>query len=113
MKRVQLIFLAVLAVFNVNARAQEAPLRLTHTIPLPGLHDGYFDHFAVDLQGYRLFLTAEENAQVEVFDLRTNKLVHTINDVKAPHSILYRAAPSPVNHSPLLPSMVSTWCPLL
>jgi DNA-binding beta-propeller fold protein YncE len=30
------------------------------------------------------------NAAVEVFDLRTNKLIHTISDVKVPHSIVYR-----------------------
>jgi DNA-binding beta-propeller fold protein YncE len=90
MKKVLLIFLAVLAVFNVNARAQKPPLRLLQTIPLPGLHDGDFDHFAVDLRGHRLFLAAEENAAVEVFDLHTNKLIHTITDVKAPHSLLYR-----------------------
>jgi len=66
-------------------------LELIQTIPMPGLHDGDFDHFAVDLQGRRLFLAAEENAVVEVFDLRTNKLIHTISDVKAPHSMVYRA----------------------
>jgi hypothetical protein len=33
-----------------GARAQDkAPIALTQTIPLPGLHDGNFDHFAVDL----------------------------------------------------------------
>src|ERR1700694_3034045 len=70
---------------------QKAPLALLRSIPLPGLHDGDFDNFAVDLQGHRLFVTAEENSAVEVFDLRTNKLIHTISDVKAPHSIVYRA----------------------
>jgi DNA-binding beta-propeller fold protein YncE len=67
------------------------PLKLVQTIPLPKLHDGDFDHFAVDLPGQRLFLAAEENSAVEVFDLRTDTLIHTIPDVKAPHSILYRA----------------------
>jgi DNA-binding beta-propeller fold protein YncE len=70
---------------------QKAPLALLRSIPLPGLHDGDFDNFAVDLQGHRLFVTAEENSAVEVCDLRTNKLIHTISDVKAPHSIVYRA----------------------
>ena len=76
---------------TMGVRAQEkAPLELLQKIPMPGLKDGDFDHFAVDLQGQRLFLTAETNAAVEVFDLRTKKLVHTISDVKTPHSMVYR-----------------------
>src|SRR5436853_1702932 len=76
----------------VGAFAQDkSPLSLTTTIPLPQLHDGDFDHFVVDLAGNRLFATAEENSKVLVFDLRTNKLIHTIDDLKAPHSLLYRA----------------------
>jgi DNA-binding beta-propeller fold protein YncE len=76
---------------TIGVRAQEnAPLELLQKIPIPGLKDGDFDHFAVDLQGQRLFLTAEMNAAIEVFDLRTNKLIHTISDVKTPHSMVYR-----------------------
>jgi DNA-binding beta-propeller fold protein YncE len=66
------------------------PLKLLQTISLPDLKDGDFDHFAVDVDGNRLFLTAEENSKVEVFDMKTNKLIHTISDLKAPHSMLYR-----------------------
>jgi DNA-binding beta-propeller fold protein YncE len=84
--------LAAFVLLAVGVRAQEkAPLALMETIPLPGLHDGNFDHFAVDLQGHRLFLTAEDNSAVEVFDLRASKLVHTISDIKKPHAIVYRA----------------------
>ena len=79
----------VLLILNIPLRAAE-PLTLIQTIPLPALHDGDFDHFAVDLTGHRLFLTAEQGA-VEVFDLRTNKLIHTFTDVKEPHSLVYRA----------------------
>src|SRR6202047_4621413 len=68
----------------------KAPLVLLQSIPLPGLHDGDFDHFAVDLEGHRLFLTAEKNAAVEVFDLRTNKLIHSLTDIDEAHSMLYR-----------------------
>lgn len=66
------------------------PLKLVATIPLPGLHDGDFDHFAPDVDGHRLFLTGEENEKVLVLDTSTNKLIHTMEDVKAPHAILYR-----------------------
>ena len=54
---------------------KETPLRLVQTIPLPDLKEGDFDHFTVDLEGHRLFLTAEKNSAVEVFDLNANKLI--------------------------------------
>ena len=76
-------------VFTLKAQ-DNAPLKLVATIPLPGLKDGDFDHFAPDLDGRRLFLTAEENDKVEVLDTGTNKHLHTIEDAKAPHSILLR-----------------------
>ncbi len=68
-----------------------APLKLIQSIPLPGLKAGDFDHFTVDLDGHRLFLTAEANGLVEVFDTQTNKLIHTIRGIDAPHSMVYRA----------------------
>lgn len=66
------------------------PLKMLASIPIAGLKDGDFDHFAVDLAGHRLFLTAEKNSAVEVFDLNTNKLIHTIAGLDEPHSMLYR-----------------------
>jgi DNA-binding beta-propeller fold protein YncE len=92
MKRIMPIVLTMVALFALNATSQVVePLKLIQTIPIPGLHDGDFDHFAVDLPDHRLFLAAEENSAVEVFDLSTNKLIHTISDLKAPHSVTYRA----------------------
>jgi DNA-binding beta-propeller fold protein YncE len=91
MKSIRAAILALLLLLGVTAKAQDgAPLKLVHTIPLPGLKDGDFDHFAPDLEGHRLFLTAEENGKVEVLDTSTNQLIHTIDDLKAPHAIFYR-----------------------
>jgi DNA-binding beta-propeller fold protein YncE len=82
----------VLLAFAISASAQDkAPLKLLHSTPLPELHDGDFDHLTPDVAGNRLFVTAEENSKVLVFDLKTNKLIHTFDDLKAPHSMLYRA----------------------
>ena len=65
-----------LFVFNIFQAAE--PLTLLQTVPSPALRDGDFDHFALDLTGHRLFLTAEKGV-VEVFDLRTNELrVHKV-----------------------------------
>src|SRR5712692_7760534 len=83
-----LIALGTLAVSL--ASQDKTPLKLVATIPLPGLHDGDFDHFAPDVEGHRLFVTAEENEKVQVLDTNTNQLIHTIEDVKAPHAILFR-----------------------
>ncbi len=91
-KSVLLIFSAVFVLLAIGAWAQDkAPLALVQSISLPELHDGDFDHFVADVAGNRLFATAEENSEVLVFDLKTNKLIHTIDDLKAPHSMLYRA----------------------
>jgi DNA-binding beta-propeller fold protein YncE len=66
------------------------PLKLVQTIPLPDLpKEGDFDHFAVDVAGNRLFLTAEANNAVVVMDIKANKLIHTIPDLEEPHSMLF------------------------
>src|SRR5437879_11621672 len=78
----------ILSVALVSAQ-QKPPLRYLQSIAMPDLKAGDFDHFAIDLAGSRLFLTAEENSVVEVFDLKANKLIHTISDVDTPHSMLY------------------------
>jgi DNA-binding beta-propeller fold protein YncE len=79
-----------MAVQSQQKGAMKAPVKLVASIPLPDLKEGDFDHFAVDLEGNRLFATAEENEKVEVFDTKTNKLIHTIDGLKAPHSMLFR-----------------------
>src|ERR1700724_217387 len=90
MGKLTAVILIVFVLFVRKANCQvEEPLNLIQTITMPGLHDGDFDHFALDLQGQRLFLAAEDNSAVEVLDLRTNKLIHTITDVKTPHSMAY------------------------
>jgi DNA-binding beta-propeller fold protein YncE len=66
------------------------PLKQVATIPLPGLKDGDFDHFTPDLDGHRLFLTDEENNKVDILDTNANTRIHTIDEAKAPHAILFR-----------------------
>ena len=91
MKRTLAVLFALFVALAAISKAQDhAPLKLVETIPLPGLKDGDFDHFAPDVDGHRLFLTGEENEKVLVLDTSTNKLVHTMEDVKAPHAILFR-----------------------
>lgn len=89
MRKLVGLLLAV-CVMGIPAFAQKnPPLRYLQSIPMPDLKAGDFDHFAIDLAGNRLFLTGEANNVVEVFDLKTNKLAHTIPNVDEPHSMLY------------------------
>ena len=89
MKKLQVVFLVILVALATKSLAQEkAPLRLIQTTPTPGVHK--WDHFGVDLPGHRLFLSSMEPGLVEVFDLNTNKLVHTITGLTQPHSFVFR-----------------------
>jgi DNA-binding beta-propeller fold protein YncE len=91
MKRAYFFIIILFFVLAAGLPAQEKPpLKLVETIPLPGLHDGDFDHFAPDVDGHRLFLTGEENDKVLVLDTTSNTLIHTIEDSKAPHAMLFR-----------------------
>ncbi|MGH9357884.1 MAG: YncE family protein, partial [Terriglobia bacterium] len=91
MKRLQMIFLALFFAVAASAWAQgQEPLKLIHTIPVSGLHDGDFDHFMVNLPTHRLFLAAEENGKVIAIDTRTNKILHVITDLSSPHSMVFR-----------------------
>ena len=87
----QVVLFALFMALAASSKAQtSAPLKLVETITLPGLHDGDFDHFTPDVDGHRLFLTGEENEKILVFDTSTNKLIHTMENIKAPHAILFR-----------------------
>ena len=83
-----LVSLFVLPEAGMHAQVP-GPLKLIQSISLPGLKDGDFDHFQVDLPGQRLFLAAEDNSAVEVIDLRANRVIHRITGPKAPHSMAY------------------------
>jgi YVTN family beta-propeller protein len=81
--------LTVLAVFAVKSNAQEKlPLKLVATTPMPGF-TGDFDHFGLDLKGDRLFLAAEDQKTVEVFNLRTGKRIHSIEGFGHPLTMVY------------------------
>src|ERR1700686_77527 len=81
------IILLVLAVVAPSRAQEKAPLRLVQTISLSGLQR-HWDHFGVDVKSNRLFLTSEDEPVVDVFDLKTNKLIHTITGLKGSHNVL-------------------------
>src|SRR5256885_4255862 len=73
---------------KAKVTAEKAPLRLVKTILLPNI-EGDFDHFGIDLQGNRLFLTAEDHHSVEVFNLKSNTRIHSIGGLDETHNIKY------------------------
>jgi DNA-binding beta-propeller fold protein YncE len=84
-----LAILGLMSCFN-HISAQQ-PLRLAQSIEMPEVPAGpYADHMAVDLRGHRLFTTPQANKAVDVLDLRTGKVLHTITGFSNPHAILYR-----------------------
>jgi hypothetical protein len=85
------VLLTAITLFGGVGQAQEKqPMKLIKSVPIASLHDGDFDHFTADLLGKRLFAAAEENSKALVFDLDSGKLLQTLSDLKAPHSVLYR-----------------------
>ena len=94
MKRLlaSLVAAVIVLIASLASAQSKPPLRLLHTIPLPDFKEGDFDHFALDLAGKRLFLTAEANNAVVVLDTSANKLIQTIPDLDEPHSMLFLPA---------------------
>jgi DNA-binding beta-propeller fold protein YncE len=85
LKKLLGIFLLLASSVAPAGHAQDKqPLKLVATTPLPDF-TGDFDHFAVDLKGKRLFLTAEDHKTVEVFDLQGKRL-HSIIGFGQPHA---------------------------
>lgn len=91
MKKRFSILLAVFVLFAAKTRSQDSsPLKLVQTLQLPADVKGNFDHFGVDLKGNRLFATPEDYKAVVVFDLKTGKLIRTMDGIGRPHAVLYR-----------------------
>lgn len=80
---------AIFLVVAVSAYSQNsAPLRLVDTLRLPDVH-GRIDHFDSDPARERLFMSALGNNTLEVFDLSSNKLIHTIRGLHEPQGVTW------------------------
>ena len=90
MKKCLTIFLTLVTIFALKVKSGPAsPLELVRTIPMPGI-TGRFDAFGVDVKGSRLFVTPLDHKTVEVYDLKTGKLIHSIPGIEKAHAVLYR-----------------------
>jgi len=85
MKRRHMALVALVFLFASNAQSQgREPLELINTIKMASDVGGKFDHFGVYLKHQRLFATAGSHKSVEVLDVRTGKLIHSIGGVEHP-----------------------------
>lgn len=85
----RLIFLPVMALLAAVVGAAETSwLKLSKTVPLPGV-TGRFDHFAVDINGNRLFVAALGNNTLEAIDLTAAKRIQSIPGLGKPTGILF------------------------
>ena len=73
-----------------SAAPASAPLVLLRSTPLPDI-TGDFDHFAVDLEHNRLYVSAEVHHSLELFNLKTGEHLRSAPGVTTPHTIAYVA----------------------
>jgi DNA-binding beta-propeller fold protein YncE len=87
------LFSSALLPFLVFAAGKSGKpvLQLISSIDMPGV-SGDLDHSAIDAESQRLFLAAEDNATLKIFDLKAGKLARTVPGFETPHSILYLPA---------------------
>ena len=87
-------FWVLCAALDIGA-AEPATLKLTQTIPLPGVK-GRFDHFAIDAQGQRLFVAALGNNTLEVLDIAAGQHLRSITGLHKPTGVLFLAEPNQI-----------------
>jgi DNA-binding beta-propeller fold protein YncE len=81
----------LVAVLCGISAAQNPPLKLERTIPLPGV-EGRIDHLAADIEGGRLFVAALGNGSVEVVDVTRGQRTGEIKSLKEPQGVVYLPA---------------------
>ena len=50
----------------------------------------HFDHMTPDLKNNRIFIVPEDNKSIEVYDIDSGKLIHSIRGIGVGHSVVYR-----------------------
>ena len=90
MRKLFAIIFIVFVTIPIKSRGQSTapPLRLVQTIALPNVK-GRIDHFNVDIDGQRLFISALGNHTVEVVDLKSGKWIRSLPGLKKPQGVWY------------------------
>ncbi|HET6992457.1 MAG TPA: YncE family protein, partial [Bacteroidia bacterium] len=74
-----------------DSTAKNEALKFVQSIPLPGVK-GRIDHMAYDVSGQRIFICALGNGSVEIVDLKSGKVIHSINHLAEPQGIVFDSA---------------------
>src|SRR5512140_608089 len=84
-----IIVLAVLLSGCSNSHSFGQPvLKLVKEISLPNVK-GRIDHLDIDVQNQVVFVAALGNNTVEVADMKTGKVLHTITGLSEPQGLAY------------------------
>lgn len=83
------LFLFVAAAAGSHAYAIDSFTSLG-SVPLPGVV-GRIDHLGVDVSSGRLFVSALGNNSLEIIDLRTSSIIHSITGLQEPQGVCYAA----------------------
>jgi DNA-binding beta-propeller fold protein YncE len=90
MKSLRAVIVLTVAILGAQALGTDKPpLKLIQRVQMPGIKKS-FDHLTADPKGNRLFVAAEWHSSVEVYDMKTGKLLHSIAGMRRPHAVLYR-----------------------
>src|ERR1700692_402405 len=73
-----------------NSAREVLPLQLEEQIPVPSVA-GRIDHFSADAKRKRLFVSALGNNTVEVIDVFSGRVIHSIKGLAQPQGPLYVA----------------------
>src|SRR5437016_3126725 len=87
------LLLIVMMLLNCASSSQTAPLEkdvfaLKEKISLPSV-TGRIDHIAYDAATHRVFIAALGNNTIEVVDIGSKQVQHTITGLKEPQGIAY------------------------
>jgi len=85
--------LGLFALATATHAADTAPLELEATIVMPGVK-GRIDHFAVDVNGHRLFVAALGNDTVEVLDTAGKRHLQSLGGFGEPQGLVYLRQPN-------------------
>jgi hypothetical protein len=69
-----------------------SPYKLVATTALPAMPDGDFDQLVADERHDRLYVSAEDGAAMDVFDVKTGALIQSGGAVGSPHKVVFDAA---------------------
>jgi DNA-binding beta-propeller fold protein YncE len=84
------VFLLFVAIVGAHAQTS-GNFAQQKTVPLPNV-EGRIDHMAIDLLNNRLFVSALGNNSIEVIDLHSSSVVHSIKGLQEPQGVYYAAA---------------------